>query len=44
MQHHILIYSLDENNEFNLEVITVEDIAISNVFKNFKIKAKDLFL
>ena len=43
MQNNILIYALDENNEYTLKVITVNDTATSNVFKDFKAKAKDLF-
>jgi len=43
MQNHILIYTLDKNEEYQLEVITLVDIAVSTIFKNFKIKPKDLF-
>lgn len=43
MQNHILIYTLDENNEYNLKVITLVDIAVSSVLIDFKIDTKDLF-
>lgn len=41
--NNIMIYSLNEKNEYQLNLISSEGIATSTVFKDFEVKAADLF-
>ena len=43
MENHIMVYSLDEDLEVQFSLIKLGDIAISNLFKEFKINTNDLF-
>ena len=43
MENHIMVYSLDEDLEVQFSLIKLGDVAISNLFKEFKINTNDLF-
>lgn len=43
MENHIMVYSLDEDLEVQFRLVNLGEIAISNLFKEFKINTNDLF-